>query len=133
MSLVAQITASDVTAPLTGVGVLTVVGFFMKWLMNVVVVKVDTVIARIDAAAVTASESSRSLEKALDYNTRATLLMGIAQGDSAQALKAKLAGCPLMTDAPRSNPVLDEKIHSALSDLDQKEALSKLKRDDRGK
>jgi len=82
VSLLAQITAENIGAPVTGATVLGIGFFFSRWLMNTVITKMDIMLVAL-----------KNVERAMFLNTQATMLMGIAQDESSTALKEKLKAC----------------------------------------
>ncbi len=144
MSFLAQVSGSDFTAPVTGIGVVGVIGFFMKWLMNVAITKLDANQAAMQAIAErnmatmqTIAEktlaSNRSMEKSIDFNSRATLMLGIAQSDMKNEIHQRLKGCPLLDKhAERSNTALDQEFRASLTELEKKEATRRQVREEAG-
>lgn len=90
----AQIEPASWVGPSAQIGASGVLVFVLRWFMT------------------TIAPQLRAIERALDFNTRATLLMGIAQDEASAAIKAKLKEC--------------------LSELDKKEE-QKRRRDDHDK
>ncbi len=86
-SILAQVAAhQDWITPVSGLGVVGFLGGLTKWLMT-------TITNQLTALKDTINSHTRSLERALDHNTRATLLMGLAQDEASTHLKDKLKNC----------------------------------------
>lgn len=78
--------SSEWVTPLSGAAVVALLSALTKWLMT-------TITNELVGLKLTINEHTRSLEKALDHNTRATLLMGIAAEQSNGELTNKLKAC----------------------------------------
>jgi len=89
----AQITAENVGAPATGVTIIGVGFFFVRWLTNTVITKMDLILTAIQEVKTALNSFSRAHERALFLNTQATMLMGIAQDESSASMKEKLRAC----------------------------------------
>lgn len=98
---IAQAT-SDWIAPVSGTAAVGFLTALARWLMV-------TITKELAELKNTINEHTRSLEKALDHNTRATLLMGIA--------------------AEQSNSELRDKLKACYAELEKKEELNRARRD----
>ncbi len=97
VNLLAQITAENVSAPITGATLLGIGFFAFRWIAGVVVAKLDAMLSEIQNTKIAVLNElrgfSRAHERALFLNTQATMLQGIAQDESSTAMKDKLRSC----------------------------------------
>jgi hypothetical protein len=75
--------ATEWVGPSAQIGASGVLLWVLSWFMR-------TVAPQLKAIEKTMEDHTRSLERSLDLNTRATLLLGIAHEETTMSLKAKL-------------------------------------------